>query len=337
MLASSYIALRLKVLVVVVLALLTRWVFGQDDPFLLAGRPVEVQDLDPFAGGVATDGAGLLDSRRSGSERMQNFFDAPIAALPFSLAGSWMTDANSGLSNYSVSVKVPILKLFDGPPPIINVGFVYTDLIANSDLGLPRDLYEYSIGVSRFRKINERWGLRTMLGVAFATDNNNTSGDAWQFRGGAFGIYRANDCWSWTVGAIALGRSDLPVVPAVGFVYSPNEFRRLDFILPNPTMNYLLSDNGQRQQWFYFGGGFTGSSWGYEQVGTTDDILTYRDLRIVAGLKSTPTGPRGVPFVRGRKNTLEFGFVFDRDLEFNNESTSVSLDNAFLIRIGTDY
>ncbi|MEM7453488.1 MAG: DUF6268 family outer membrane beta-barrel protein [Planctomycetota bacterium] len=219
----------------------------------------------------------------------------------------------------------------------MKVGFDYTDLFAATQAGLPQDLYEYSIGVSTVRRLNDRWTIRSILGVGFATDNMNTSSDAWQFRGGVFGIRQLNPEWQISVGAIALGRDDLPVVPAIGAVWTPSPDCRWDLILPDPKVNFLVADDGIRQQWVYLGGGFDGTTWGYESPVTGDDRLTYSDLRLVAGWKSTPWAAPGTPYVRGRKYNVEIGYSFSRDLEFNQEQTKIGLGNAFLFRAETTY
>lgn len=176
-----------------------------------------------------------------------------------------------------------------------------------------------------------------MLGMDFATDNENTSSDAWRFTGGVFAIYKKSPQLSWTFGAIALGRSDLPVVPAVGAVWLPQPGTRVDLILPNPKVNFLLSDDGQRQQWAYLGAGLNGNTWGYERPGFGDDTLTYSDVRCVVGWESRPSAPTNAPYVPGRKYGVEFGYAFSRDLEFEDEAIEISLDNAFTVRLSTRY
>lgn len=259
-----------------------------------------------------------------------------IANLPLSVGGFMMTDSKTGIENFRSSVKVPILKFFGSPPPIVKAGFSYTELFAAPNAGLPDDLYEYSIGVSSVRKLNDRWTLRTMVGAALATDNQNKSRDAWQFRGGIFAIRKLSDTWQWTLGAIALGRDDLPVLPAIGAVWTPRPEIRWDLIPPNPKVNFLTFDDGVRQNWVYLGAGFQGTTWGIETTGG-DDQLTYRDLRIVSGWQSNPKAPVGVPFARGRKYNLEFGYIFSREFEFDREVSNLDLDDALMFRWGTDY
>ncbi len=257
--------------------------------------------------------------------------------IPIGLRTEWLTDSDVGLATAGVSLKAPLLRGFGSPPPIIKLGFDYTNLFASDSFGLPDDLYEYSLGVSWVRRINDRWAVRTMLGTAFATDHQNTSSDAWQFRGGAFGIYERSPQWKWTIGAIALGRSDLPVLPAVGAIWQPTARTRFDLTLPTLKSNYLLFDDGQRQQWMYLGVGLSGTTWGYEQPDGTDDQLSYGDWRVLAGWESRPTPPPGKPFAIGRKKTVSIGYAFSRDLEFENETVEAPLANTFLIRVSTSY
>ena len=148
-----------------------------------------------------------------------------------------ITSSDFDLSKYDIRVTVPTYPFFGPPPPMISVGFSYTDLIDADTFELPSDLFEYSIGVSWVRPIKDRWILRSMLGVALATDNKNTSSDAWQFRGGIFAVYEPNEKWQWVFGAIAIGRNDLPVVPAVGVIWQPQPNLKIDLTFPKPRIS----------------------------------------------------------------------------------------------------
>ncbi len=259
-----------------------------------------------------------------------------IRRPPVGLSSEWITDSEFGLVTASANTTFPLL--FTGtPPPLVKVGFAYTDLFAADDLGLPDDLYEYTIGLTWFRKLNERWTVRTMLGIGLATDNQNTSSDAWQFRGGVFGIYKRNECLSWTFGALATGRDDLPVIPAIGAVWMPHPAIRYDLTFPKPRVNFLLFDDDSRQHWAYFGGGINGSTWGFQQTGLINDRLTYKDWRIVVGWESRPASSARMPFALGKTIQMEVGYVFSREFEFENETRVESLADSFMIGVSTRY
>jgi len=239
---------------------------------------------------------------------------------------------NLGLGFYDAGVSFPLYPIFGPPPPIMNVGFSYTSIDAPLDAGLPNDLYETELGLAWMRRVNDRWMLRFMAGATFATDGQNHSSDAWRFRGGAFALYKRNPQWTWTFGAIALGRNDLPVVPAVGVIYQPNPSVRFDLIMPRPRIAFLLADHGERQQWVYLGAALNGATWGAERIDGTNDQLTYGDFRAVIGWESTPTPEPGMPFTRGRKMSAEIGYAFSRDFEWERENSKQSLDDTLILR-----
>lgn len=85
---------------------------------------------------------------------------------------------------------------------------------------------------------------------------------------------------TWIFGAIALGRNDIPVVPAVGVIWQPNPGLRFELTLPKPKIAFLLVDNGPRQQWAYLGAGLNGGTWAYQRAGGIDDQVTYGEQRI---------------------------------------------------------
>ena len=250
-----------------------------------------------------------------------------------SFASEWQAEANDlTLSTLEAGISIPTYPIFGPPPPFINLGFVYTDVDSPSTLGLPQELYETRIGMAWIRRFNERWTVRLMAGTSFATDRLNTSSDAWQFRGGVFAIYQKNPQWTWTFGAIALGRNDLPVLPAVGLIYQPHERLRFDLLMPRPRVSWLVAENGDRQQWCYIGAGLNGTTWGVQRDDGTDDQLTYGDVRFVVGWESTPTREPGVPFTRGRKMGVEVGYAISRDFEWESTETKIDLDNTLLVR-----
>ena len=255
-----------------------------------------------------------------------------------SLTSEWQSETNGlGISAHDARVSVPTYPIFGPPPPFIDLGFAYTNLRGAGRFGLPIDLFETRFGLSWMRRLNDRWMMRLMGGTSFATDGENNTSDAWQFRGGAFAIYRRSPAWTFAFGAIALGRNDLPVLPAVGLIYQPNPGCRVDLMMPRPRVSFLLRDNGPRQQWGYLGAALNGTTWGVERVDGVDDQLSYGDVRFVVGFESTPTPEPGMPFTRGRKMFVEIGYAISRDFEWEREAIEISLDDAFLLRGGLSF
>lgn len=285
------------------------------------GQSPVMSQAGPFAAGTSREATVSADSRRR------------LMRPNFNLAAEWQAETNDiGVSFYDAGVSFPTYPVFGPPPPFINIGFGYTNVDAPTALELPAELYETELSLAWMRKINDRWMVRFMAGASFATDGNNNSSDAWRFRGGVFAMYRRSPEWTWSFGAIALGRNDLPVLPAVGLIYQPNPTIRLDLMMPRPRLAFLLSENGPRQQWCYIGAGLNGATWGVLRADDSNDQLTYGDFRAVIGWESTPTPEPGMPFTRGRKLGAEIGYVFSRDFEWENDGAKIGLDDAIMLR-----
>ena len=254
------------------------------------------------------------------------------------LSSEWQGESNDiEFASYGASLDFPTYPIFGPPPPFVKLGFLYSNLSAPSSLDLPSDLYESTLGLSWMRRVNERWMLRFMLTAANATDGDNNSSDAWQFRGGAFAMYRPNDVWTWVFGAISLGRNDIPVLPAVGAIYQPSRNIRWELTMPKPRLAFLVADRGPRQQWGYVGIGLGGGTWAYQRRNGLNDQLTYGNWRAVIGWESTPTPEPGIPFTRGRKMNVEIGYVFDRDFEFESSAPRIKLDDVWMLQTSLSF
>ena len=251
----------------------------------------------------------------------------------FNFGGEWLAEAsNVELKSFDAGLKLPTYPVFGPPPPIINIGVSYTDLAAPRAMALPGELFDYSFGAAWMRPINDRWMLRLMLNAGIATDGENTTSDMWQFRGGFFAMYRRNPQWSWMFGVLALGRNDLPVVPAAGAIWTPSPRLRLDLILPRPRISVLLNQQGDRQHWAYLGTGFSGGTWAYQRVGGLNDQLTYKDWRAVLGWELVPARSPGAAFGSGQRIGMEVGYVFSREFEFDSGLPDVEIGDTWMLQ-----
>ena len=195
----------------------------------------------------------------------------------FDFAVVWEPESGGlALSVYEARVSVPTFPVF-GAPLFVTTGFGLTDLVAPEHYELPGSLYQASLGLSGMRKLNDRWMLRWIAGSTFASDGENASSDAWRFHGGAFGVWQCHAQWQLTLGALATGREDLPVLPAAGAIWLPTDRVRVELMMPRPRISLLVVERDGRQQWCYAGGGLGGGTWAVERPDHTSDLLTYRE------------------------------------------------------------
>jgi len=241
------------------------------------------------------------------------------------------------ISSYDLSAQIPLYPVFGPPPPFINAGYSFTHIAAPAALDVPESLQDFSLGLAWMRQINDKWMARFMLSGAFASDMHNTGSDAWQIRGGGFALYRPNERWSWAFGAMATGRNDIPVIPAVGVIWEPAPQCRANLMMPSPRISYLLAESSTRQHWGYVGGGLSGGNWAYDRASGAGEQLSYREFRLVLGWESMPPRPPGTYRSTGTRFHSEIGYVFGRQFEFDYSGDDVDLNDALLLRTGISF
>ncbi len=253
----------------------------------------------------------------------------------FSFGFDWEpVSGGLGLHAYDLSITVPTYPIFGPPPPMITTGYSYTQLTSDPSLGLPKDLHEASVGLGWVRRINRKWITRWMINTTYASDLQNTRSEAWQLRGGGFGIYRPNERWSFAIGALATGRSDIPVLPAAGFIYEPSNRLKLNLMMPEPRISWWLAERDGRQLWAYLGGGIAGGNWAFRRPDLSLDRLNYREWRLVAGWESKPVQAVGMFRPVGRVFQFEVGYALGREINFQSGAPDIDLGDAFLLRTG---
>lgn len=255
----------------------------------------------------------------------------------FDFETEWVPKSDGlAIGSYGVRTTIPTYPLF-GPPPMLTLGFAFTDLLAPESYDLPSSLYDVSIGVAGMRKLNDRWAARWMFSAVFASDWQDRSSDAWRFRGGGFAVWTRSERWQLMFGAVATGREDIPVLPAAGAIWRPRPDWVVEIMMPRPRVARMIADRGDRQHWLYAGGGLDGGTWAYQRASGADELLTYREWRLVLGWEAKPPQVFGGPPTGGMQFNAEIGYVLGRTFEFDSPAPSIKPDNALLLRAGMKF
>jgi|GEM_PF-1712819 hypothetical protein len=204
--------------------------------------------------------------------------------------------------------------LFGGTPPMVSFNFGMTDL---KGIGLG-EFFNFSVGINWIKPVNQRWTWMFSFTPGIATDFENTSSDMWQFRGTALAIYAVSPMQQWIFGAVATGRSDIPILPAIGLIWWPHEHFKVDLTFPRPRMSWPIASNGDREHWMYLGAELGGGTWAVGlPPGGLEDEITYRAYRLAVGVEFLPAGarkPGGQP-VTSDVAYLEAGISLNREVE----------------------
>ncbi|MDG2221007.1 MAG: DUF6268 family outer membrane beta-barrel protein [Rubripirellula sp.] len=201
---------------------------------------------------------------------------------------------------------------------------------AAAAIDIPDHLYEFELQFFYRRPIRDRLSLLTIVSPSIRSDLT-TSNNA--FRIFALGLLNwecVPDRLTLSLGAVMLGRSDLPVLPAIGLVWTPNCWTKFDLRFPLTKLSFRLAKNGgQSETWAYASAGIGGNTWAVTRNTGQTDELSLRDYRFSIGVERLVNGGGGC--------FLETGIALGRRLEYERDTTEIEFDDAALIRGGWRY
>jgi hypothetical protein len=138
-------------------------------------------------------------------------------------------------------------------------------------------------------------------------------------------MFHWNERFDSVFGVDYLDRDDYKLLPVIGFSWhNPDRPEwRLDMIYPRPRVYRTFSTRER----VYLGGLLGGDTWDIEMPGDVNDVMTYRDLRLLFGYEWRDNDKK----ISG----VELGYVFDRSLQFRTSTNTSEFDDAFVIRFIT--
>ena len=107
--------------------------------------------------------------------------------------------------------------------------------------------------------------------------------------GRAAGLYTYSPTLQIAGGVMATGRTDFPVMPIGGLIWTPSPDWRHEIIFPKPKLRVVLPMAKRPDWWGYTAGEFGGNSYAIESAWGANDIATYRDLRFHPGARTQRT------------------------------------------------
>jgi len=190
----------------------------------------------------------------------------------------------------------------------------------------PETLYDTGVTLFNRKQWSDRFSHTLMLTPSVRSDFR-TSKNAFRLFGLALWNWQKHPDLSLSLGAVYLGRSDLPPLPAFGFSWTPKPTWRLDAVMPRPRLSHRLwKDGGNAEGWVYIGGTLGGNTWAVRRNNGSDDELTISDLRLLFGYEEIRRGNRGL--------FAEAGYSFNRSIEYEASEEEVDLDDGLFIQAG---
>lgn len=285
----------------------------------------------------AAENSDLLTTAET--QQIQRSLDEPIrhykkqAIQKVTVAGGWVgaTSGNDLSSSYletSIGLGVP-LGSFDnilGVTPLFRADYVD----AAPHLDIPSEMFETGVSLFYRRPFKERLSWMAIVRPSIRSDFS-TGDNAFRL----FGLGLVNwECQpeklTLSFGAVFLDRADLPLLPAVGVSWSPQPATKLDLRFPESKLSHRIAKDGcHYETWTYLSAGIGGNTWAVTRANGNTDELSLRDIRLVCGIDHVTDGGGGW--------FAEFGYAFNRRIEYESTQTEVGLSDGVILQGGWRY
>ena len=241
-------------------------------------------------------------------------------------------------------------------PLLITPGFAVHYLDGPAAVALPSRLYDAYVEFRWLGHLTPRLGFDVAVTPGEASDFRQDDSHALRITGHGIAA------WTWTptlklvLGADYLDRTDVPLLPVAGLIWTPDDDTKFSLVFPQPKISRRVhwsrihwsrshDDDIQDiamaigrdphdwngihkddvQDWVYIGGELGGGTWAIRRSdGADDDLLNYRDLRVFVGIERQEIGrisPR-----------LEIGYVFARKLDLDQAATDYYPRDTLMLR-----
>jgi len=212
---------------------------------------------------------------------------------------------------------------------MVSPSFEYTRITAAALFDTPEDLYRLGINFMWLQTLNDRWSLSLALNPSLNADGDSFGESLQLFGLAALRWEQKPDRLWWTFGAVHTGRSDIPVLPALGFRWTPSERWDVNIMMPRPKVSFRLTNDGESSTWMYWSGALGGGTWDVLRDDGSTQEFSLREFQTVAGYEYR---------ISKFKNLFaEIGGAFGRRLEYEEAEVEQSFGESLFIRCGLTF
>jgi hypothetical protein len=184
---------------------------------------------------------------------------------------------------------------------------------------LPPRVYDFTVGFPYQGTIGDAWSYDVMFRMGWFSDFEGSTREGIRFPSHAVIYRRTSEWWQWVLGLEYLDRGDIALLPVFGALWTPNQDWRVEAVFPKPLIGYRFGGS----RWTYLASEMGGGTWDIERAWGAEDVFTYRDFRLLLGIKSRDPG---------KDRFMEFGYVFSRHLEYRSGSPDFKPPDTILLR-----
>ena len=296
----------------------------------------------------------------------QGLFGTPQTAAPatfgapspmrlfqnWQLSDAWLWgDGEGDLQIHDIYTSTTIALpnfLWSGQPWFVSPGFglhLWSDPAApGTQVALPSRAYSLFLDLGWKSDPNNAFGVELAGRLGYYSDFDATGSSAFRPKGVALLRYNLTPNLALKAGVDYINRSDIKLLPAGGFLWTPNPKTYFDIYFPQPKLASYLTTLGTRDLWWYIGAEYGGGVWsvmlddadpalpGLQPAATVLDI---NDYRVFLGIEFTQPSGMGL----GKRNAfLEIGYVFEREVVLQAfPALSYTVGDTFMLRGGLSF
>ncbi|MDA7977815.1 MAG: hypothetical protein MPJ50_03475 [Pirellulales bacterium] len=238
-----------------------------------------------------------------------------------------------GLDEVMLSARVSKPVVFEYAPLEFTPGFAvqYWQGPEGMMVDLPSRTYSAFLDVGWQPQITENLSAELGVRPGVYTDFEETNSDSFRVKGRGLGLYQWRPAVQIVAGVVYLDRFDIKLLPAGGWIWTPNPDTRWEILFPQPKLAQRFTTIGNIEWWWYVAGEYGGDAWTIERTSGLRDAVDYNDIRVIGGLEFQPA-----PEIGGVSGRIEIGYVWDRELEFVSGPV-FKPDDTIMLRGGLSY
>jgi len=223
---------------------------------------------------------------------------------------------------------------FEGrqPPLLVTPGFAFHFWEGPSDAvaDLPPRTYDAYLDFSWDPNISPWLSAELDVRVGVYSDFDVVSTRSIRVLGSGVGVINISPVWKAKLGVWYIDRNHVKLLPAVGFVWTPNDSTHWELFFPRPKLASKLTTLGATTVWWYVAGEYGGGSWTIRRASGASDDVDYNDIKLSLGVDwSNPSGWKGM---------FEIGYAFERELFYvDNPPQTYNPDSTMFLRGGLAY
>lgn len=243
---------------------------------------------------------------------------------------TWLagTDDDLGIGSARGSVGIGLAKLKG--VVLRPTGAAYF-LSGPNQTDLPSRVYDAELEATWMHRFNDRFRMHVSARGGIYSDFNTTDDfeKALRVSGTGIGAFEVNPDLQVVLGVAYFNLGSVWAWPVAGVVYQPTDDIRLELLFPEARISALINETDFFTERAYLGAKFFGRTWQVDRTIGMRDRVTYSDWRITAGHE--------IRYVYGISTFVEFGYAFNRELEYRSGVGDYDPEGVALISAGIFY